>query len=169
MSRKPYQSTVVPTTRKLPEKDNAQEVDGVSVGQVFENTRIGALQVKSIFRHKGAKQWQVRVIGADRHMETFPLSELSAIVKGRIAYPHGCYTIGKGRIRRRKVNRRTQARYVVLYAQRPGGPLLKFVGRGKFGRKGKPIQFPDAPSAKLAAWVLKDSFPVLKPYRLFWL
>lgn len=171
MSRKPYVSTVV-VSDKPPPKDTrevVQEHDGVRVGQVFENTRIGALVVRSIHRHKGDRHWMVRVQAADRHGEVMKLSELSDIVKGKIAYPHGCYTIGKGRIRRRKINRTAPPqRYVVLYARRPGGPLLKFVGRGKFARKGKPVRFRGGPEAQLAAWVLQDTFPVLRPYNLFW-
>ena len=57
---------------------------------------------------------------------------------------------------------------VVLYAKRPGGKLLKYLGRGKFGAKGKPRYFRGNPEAMLAAWVLSDTFPaVLRPYKLF--
>lgn len=58
--------------------------------------------------------------------------------------------------------------YVVLYAQKPGGPLLKFTGHGKFARRGRPRMFDDTAAANLAAWILKDSFPhELKGYKLF--
>jgi len=169
MSRKPYVSTVVRDTKKHPRDEVAEERDGVRVGQVFPNSRIGAIQVRHISRwQRNGKwsEWTARVVAADRHQESIPLSELSDIVKGRIAYPHGCYTVGKGRIRRRKVNPRAS---VVLYAKRPGGRLLKYIGKGKFGFKGRPLRFRDGAAAALAAWIMRDAFPdILRPYRLFW-
>jgi hypothetical protein len=65
----------------------------------------------------------------------------------------------------RKRNRREQ---VVLYAQAPGGPVLKFVGKSKFARRGKAFLFDGAAQANLAAFILRDSFPVeLGKYKLW--
>jgi hypothetical protein len=80
-----------------------------------------------------------------------------------------CYAVGRARIRRRKVNRRAKPRrgLVVLYAHKPGGKRLKFLGNSKFGAKGRAVLFKDLASANLAAWVLKDSFPeILRGYTL---
>lgn len=58
----------------------------------------------------------------------------------------------------RRTNRRARAR-VVLYAQRPGKRRLKYLGRGKFGERGRPMLFKSVASADLAAWILRDSHP----------
>lgn len=68
---------------------------------------------------------------------------------------------------RKRTRERNPRRGAILYAKRTGGPLLKYTGRGKFAVKGRPRVFPTRAAADLAAWVLKDTFPVLAKYRLF--
>jgi hypothetical protein len=48
---------------------------------------------------------------------------------------------------------------VVLYATKPGRRRLKYLGRGKFGERGRPRGFNSRAAARLAAWVLRDSHP----------
>ena len=71
--------------------------------------------------------------------------------------------------RHRRNNRRSPREpYVVLYAQKRGGPRLKYVGHRKFAKRGRPVLFRDQAEANLVAWVLRDLFPkVLEGYKLF--
>lgn len=80
----------------------------------------------------------------------------------------GCYIVGKARIRRRKMNRREPRRqFVILTAQKPGGPKLRFVGNSKFSAKGRPVYFKDESQARAAAWIMRDTFPeMLQGYKL---
>jgi hypothetical protein len=55
----------------------------------------------------------------------------------------------------------------VLLAQRPGGPVLKYLGGVKFSRTGHAVRFPTRQSAQLAGELMKRQFPVLKPYKLW--
>lgn len=73
-----------------------------------------------------------------------------------------------------KVVRRTNRKpfpgeqYVVLYARRPGGPLLKYTTGGKLAIRGVARYFADGPSADLAGKILKETFnDELKHYRMF--
>ncbi len=62
--------------------------------------------------------------------------------------------------RRRRANRRPPSRaLVVLYASKPGMRRLKYLGRGKFGERGRPMLFPTALAAHLAATILRDEHP----------
>jgi hypothetical protein len=68
---------------------------------------------------------------------------------------------------RRKSNRRPGPALVVLYASRPGSRRLKYLGRGKFGERGRPMLFKTAAHARIAAGILRDSYPeVLRRWTL---
>jgi hypothetical protein len=55
----------------------------------------------------------------------------------------------------------------VLLAQRPGGPVLKYLGGIKFSRTGKAVRFADKAAASATATSLKRQFSVLRPYRVW--
>ncbi len=60
----------------------------------------------------------------------------------------------------RRTNRRSPPRsLVVLYAQRPGMRRLRYLGRGKFGERGRPMLFNSVAHAALAGRILKDTHP----------
>jgi len=63
-------------------------------------------------------------------------------------------------VTRSKVVRRTNPRRsVVLYATKPGMRQLKYLGRGKFGERGRAQLFKSQGYAEAAAWVMKDTHP----------
>jgi hypothetical protein len=194
--RKAYVSTVRPSSGETPGyrpvTEEVKQHDGVRVGEIYRMDGKG-FKVLNIYR-RGRGAWEVSFKHEDGYRTSLPLSQIAKVVRssrGRRRPVAGCYALGPGRIRRRKVNRSRGRRHpvsgcysvgpgrirrrkvnptrrVVLYAQKPGGPLLKFLGT-KFARKGNALLYRDEPSAKLAAWALKDSFPKeLKGYRLFW-
>jgi hypothetical protein len=55
----------------------------------------------------------------------------------------------------------------LLFAQRAGGPVLKYLGGVKFARHGHAVRFASKSAAELAAKGMKLQFPVLKPYRVW--
>jgi hypothetical protein len=55
----------------------------------------------------------------------------------------------------------------VLFAQRPGGRALKYVGGVKFSRTGHAVRFASRPAALEVGRELKRRFPVLKSYRVW--
>jgi len=70
--------------------------------------------------------------------------------------------------RSRKRARAAGGGRVGLFAQRSGGPVLAFMGRGKFAGRGRPKVFKSRAAAAAVGWALRDSFPRrLKGYRLF--
>jgi hypothetical protein len=170
MARRRRPSTVRPASKKLlsieKSHQNVEKMNGVHVGRMYQLSRRGTVLVRSIFRHRRGA-WSARVKTQDGAETSIPLAEIVKALRTRGRHPvAGCYAVGPGRVRRRKVNRR--GGYVVLYAQRPGGPLLKFLGRNKFARKGHAKLFGSKASAELAAWILRDSFPdALRGYKLF--
>ena len=59
-----------------------------------------------------------------------------------------------------KVIRRTNRSALhVLYASKPGHARLKYLGRGKFGARGRPVLFRSAAEGNLVGRVLVDAFP----------
>lgn len=78
--------------------------------------------------------------------------------------------VGRGSRKRRRNPVETQH---VLFAQRKGGPVLKCVGRVKFGggvkfaRTGHAVRFASKQSATLCGNLLKRQFRVLKSYRVW--
>lgn len=89
-------------------------------------------------------------------------------VNGVISLKHGAYwesdtlrnalnykAPAKGR---RRANPKPAA-LVVLYASRPGSRRLKYLGRGKFGERGRPMLFKTGAHARLAAGILRDTHP----------
>ncbi len=70
--------------------------------------------------------------------------------------------------RKRKTNPLPAPGYlVVLYATKPGGARLKYLGHGKFGSKGRPMLFKTVADATLAGHILRDSYPrVLRGWTL---
>jgi hypothetical protein len=73
--------------------------------------------------------------------------------------------------RRRKSNPRKRRRNPIayrLYAQRPGGKVLKYTGGIKFAATGKPMDFSSKHAALRQGRALRLEFPkVLKPYRMW--
>lgn len=56
----------------------------------------------------------------------------------------------------------------VLYIQQGlKGPVLKYLGGIKFGAKGHAVRFPGRAAALETGLLLKQKFPVLKPYRMW--
>jgi hypothetical protein len=55
----------------------------------------------------------------------------------------------------------------LLFAQKPGGPVLKYTGGVKFARAGKAVRFADKAAANTVGASLKRQFPVLRPYRVW--
>ena len=163
--RKRYESTFKRYTGpKEPKYLSVKHKDGVKVGQVFDKVPgfNEAGQVRSIHKYANQKDWSTRVILADYTQVHVPLKDLA----GKRRRVCG-YTLGDRPVRRRKLNR-VKATRAVLYAQRSGGPLLAFMGRGKFATRGRPKTFESRAAATAAGWVLRESFPRrLKGYRLF--
>jgi hypothetical protein len=77
------------------------------------------------------------------------------------------------RERRRKSNPRAKRRrnpvhlQHVLFAQRQGGPVLKYLGGIKFSTRGHALRFASRPAALAIARNLRRQFKVLKPYRMW--
>lgn len=55
----------------------------------------------------------------------------------------------------------------VLFAQKSGGHVLKYVGGVKFSRSGHAVRFASRPAALEVGRELKRRFPVLKSYRVW--
>ena len=72
--------------------------------------------------------------------------------------------VGRGSRKRRRNPVETQH---VLFAQRKGGPVLKYVGGVKFARTGHAVRFASKQSAPLCGNLLKRQFRVLKSYRVW--
>jgi hypothetical protein len=72
------------------------------------------------------------------------------------------------RARKKRVRRRNPiATQHVLLAQRPGGPVLKYLGGIKFSQTGHAVRFANKPAARAIARSLRASYPVLRPYRVW--
>jgi len=55
----------------------------------------------------------------------------------------------------------------VLFAQRPGGPVLKYLGGIKFAAKGHAVRFGSKQSAMRTATELRSRFAILKQYKVW--
>ena len=55
----------------------------------------------------------------------------------------------------------------VLFAQKSGGHVLKYIGGVKFSRSGHAVRFASRPAALEVGRELKRRFPVLKSYRVW--
>lgn len=55
----------------------------------------------------------------------------------------------------------------ILLAQRPGGPVLKYLGGIKFAQVGRPVKFASKPDAITVARGLRQQFRILKTYKLW--
>jgi hypothetical protein len=75
--------------------------------------------------------------------------------------------IKRVRTKRAKRVRAKNPRMAVLLAQRPGGPVLKYLGGMKFAAKGHGVLFHSAKSALALGRQLKAQFPALTRYKLF--
>jgi hypothetical protein len=69
--------------------------------------------------------------------------------------------------RRRSVRRKSNPRYVVLYAQAKGSPVLKYLGGIKFARAGRAAHFLSAKDALAVGHQLKRHFATLRKFRLW--
>jgi hypothetical protein len=67
----------------------------------------------------------------------------------------------------RKRRRNPIATQHVLLAQRPGGPVLKYLGGIKFAQTGHGVRFGSRLEALRAARQLRGSFPILKKYKVW--
>lgn len=65
-------------------------------------------------------------------------------------------TVSQSKVIRRTTNR---GPLHVLYASKPGHPRLKYLGRGKFGARGRAVLFRSAAEGNLIGRVLVDAFP----------
>lgn len=70
----------------------------------------------------------------------------------------------KGKRARRRNPVQTQH---VLFAQRPGGPVLKYLGGIKFSQTGHAVRFGSKLEAMRAARELRGSFRILKTYKIW--
>lgn len=71
---------------------------------------------------------------------------------------------------KRKTGRSRQRRsnpVHVLFAQRPGGQVLKYLGGIKFARTGRTAKFDSKAAAASVGRQLKAQFKVLRPYRVW--
>lgn len=68
---------------------------------------------------------------------------------------------------RRRARRRNPVAQHVLLAQRPGGPVLKYVGGVKFSKGGHAVRFASRAAALTVARALRQQFQVLRPYRVW--
>lgn len=73
----------------------------------------------------------------------------------------------KTRLRNPKRRRNPVDTQHVLLAQRPGGPVLKYLGGIKFARTGHAVRFPSKPAAISVARSLRQQFRILKTYKLW--
>lgn len=84
-------------------------------------------------------------------------------IKGTAASPSAVCTSAlahKGaRRRRNRLKRSTPGRTVALYVRRRGKTTLKYLGRGKFGVKGRAFLFASLAQALGAGRALRDAFP----------
>jgi hypothetical protein len=62
-------------------------------------------------------------------------------------------------ITRSKVIRRTNPALVALYASKPGMKRLKYLGRSKFGERGRAVLFRTVAEGNAAGRILRDAFP----------
>jgi hypothetical protein len=69
--------------------------------------------------------------------------------------------------RKRRVRRNPLATQHVLFAQRRGGKVLKYVGGVKFSQSGHAVRFPSRPAALQVGRELKRQFNVLKPFKIW--
>jgi hypothetical protein len=73
------------------------------------------------------------------------------------------------RVRRKNPRRRRRnpVSQHVLYAQRKGGPVLKYLGGIKFGRTGVGLRFGSKGEAMKQGNALRRQFKVLRPFKLW--
>lgn len=75
-------------------------------------------------------------------------------------------TVKNPRVKKKRA-RNKNPRMAVLLAQRPGGPILKYLGGIKFSERGRGVLFHSAKSALAMGRSLKAHFPALTHYKLF--
>jgi hypothetical protein len=69
--------------------------------------------------------------------------------------------------RKRRVRRNPLPTQHLLFAQKSGGPVLRYVGGVKFSKSGHAVRFASRPAALEVGRQLKRQFRVLKSYRVW--
>jgi hypothetical protein len=145
----------------------AKQKDGVREGRLYK-TPDGVVEVKTIHRGKG-HAWSARVKNFDKGYQTaVPLKDLAKLLRTRTKHPvAGCYAIGKGRVRRLKVNRRRRRRnpvqrFYIFARVRKGRGWLRYNTQGNFSGPTQPHQgrdFATVDQAKQHATHLRRRHP----------